>query len=94
MDDLMKYMIEARNMVAKQVVAMCQPEIAAVCHLFEEGKQVSEETLESLFDRLLDHCYDDEVKKLFTELSRAAEKQHRSIVQDYAKYYNDLWGEE
>lgn len=93
MDELLKYMIETRNAVAKQVVAMCQPEIATVCHFLEEGKQVSEETLESLFDRLLDHCYDDEIKKLFMELSRAAEKQHPRIVQDYTRYYKNLWGD-
>lgn len=80
--------------MVKKVLALFEPEIAAVCHLFREGKQVSEETVESLCDRLLDHCYDDQVKRLFNELCAAAEQQHPNSVKDYIRYYEEQWGKE
>lgn len=86
-------MLSMRDNLAKAVYAHCEPQIATVCHLLEEDKEVSEETLESLFDRLLDHCYDERIKQLFTALCKAAEKQHPGVVKDYRGYYKELWND-
>ncbi len=92
MEDLIDSLISAREVVAKEILALLEPEIATVCHLLREGKQVSEERVESLFDRLLDHCYDERVDKLFKELCAAAEQQHSNSVKHYTRYYEDQWG--
>ncbi len=92
MEDFIDSLISARQVIANKVLARCEPEIAAVCHLLREGKQVSEERIESLFDSLLDHCYDKRVDKLFKELCSAAEQQHSNSVKHYTRYYEDQWG--
>lgn len=92
MDKFIDSLMSARTVVAKEVLALFEPEIAAVCHLLREGKQVSEERVESLFDSLLDHCYDERIDKLFKELCEAAEQQHSDSVKHYTRYYEDQWG--
>lgn len=92
MGEFIDSLMAAREIVVKEVLALCEPEIAAVCHLLKEGKQVSEEKVESLFDRLLDHCYDERVDNLFKGLCAAAELQHPNSVKQYTRYYEDQWG--
>ncbi len=92
MEDFIDSLISARQVIANEVLVRCEPEIAAVCHLLREGKQVSEERIESLFDRILDHSYDERVDKLFKELCAAAEQQHPNSVKQYYRYYEDKWG--
>ena len=91
MDKKIGCLISERNKIAETVISICEPEIAAVCHLFEKGEQVSEQTIERLFDRLLEHCYNDEVVKLFNELCQVAVTQHPQLVQDYIRYYKEQW---
>lgn len=91
MDKKIGCLISERNKIAETVISICEPEIAAVCHLFEKGEQVSEQTIERLFDRLLELCYNDEVVKLFNELCQAAVAQHPQLVQDYIRYYKEQW---
>ena len=91
MDKKIGCLISERNKIAETVISICEPEIAAVCHLFEKGEQVSEQTIERLFDCLLEHSYNDEVVKLFNELCRAAVAQHPQLVQDYIRYYKEQW---
>ena len=80
LDNGIDFLIKERNKIAELAIRIFEPEIAAVCHLFEIGEQVSEKTVESLFDRLLQHCYNDDVVKMFNALCQAAETQHPHFV--------------
>ncbi|MCX4363146.1 MAG: hypothetical protein OSJ74_07180 [Clostridia bacterium] len=88
--DIEKLLSERANF-AKMVLATYKPEIAAVCLRLKRLEQIGEKELESLFDAIIDYCFDFEIAGLFDELCEAAEQQYPELVQDYRRYYSEQW---
>lgn len=49
--------------------------------------------VESIYDMILDLCFDQRFLELFNELITATEDKYPSLTKDYIKAYHHLWGE-
>ena len=58
------------------------------------GVILPEYEVESIYDMILDLCFDQRFVALFNELTKATVKQYPLLTADYSKAYQRIWGDE
>lgn len=60
----------------------------------KNGEIFPDYEVESIYDMILDFCFDHRFLDMFNELTTVTIENYPSLTKDYIKAYHQLWGEE
>ena len=95
-DDDYRAWIESLKDTARKMqllAAQAVREYTPVVNSIIAGAIAEEEEIALVMDYILDFCWSTEMVHLFYRLCKGIEKDYPGLVEQYLKYYQEMWGE-